>query len=100
MRRHVRAVLAEQVGRARLRDLTIPAISAWRHDPFARGSWAVVPPGHAQARLTLRDGIGGKLFFAGEALSREQWGTVGGAYEQGMRAAEAVRATLEAATSA
>ena len=67
---------------------------------FARGSWAVVPPGHAQARLTLRDGIGGKLFFAGEALSREQWGTVGGAYEQGIRAAEAVRTTLEAATSA
>ncbi|WP_342165732.1 NAD(P)/FAD-dependent oxidoreductase [Methylobacterium sp. SD21] len=100
VRRHVRAVLAEQVGRARLRDLTIPAISAWRHDPFARGSWAVVPPGHAQARLTLRDGLGGKLFFAGEALSREQWGTVGGAYEQGIRTAEAVRTTLEAATSA
>lgn len=91
VRRHVRAVLAEQVGLARIRDLTIPAVSAWRHDPHARGSWAVVPPGHAQARLTLRDGIGDKLWFAGEALSREQWGTVGGAYEQGIRAAEAVR---------
>lgn len=100
VRRHVRAVLAEQVGRARLRDLTIPAVSAWRHDPYSRGSWAVVPPGHARARLTLRDGIGGKLFFAGEALSREQWGTVGGAYEQGSRAAEAVRERLDAATSA
>lgn len=96
VRLHVRAVLADQVGRARLRDLTIPAVSAWRHDPYARGSWAVVPPGHAQARLTLRDGIGGKLFFAGEALSREQWGTVGGAYEQGTRAAEAA---LDAAPS-
>ncbi|MFC6745425.1 FAD-dependent oxidoreductase [Methylobacterium persicinum] len=31
----------------------------------------------------------GKIWFAGEALSREQWGTVGGAYEQGVRAAEA-----------
>ncbi len=94
VRRHVRAVLAEQVGRARIRDLTIPAVSAWRHDPHARGSWAVVPPGHAPARLTLRDGIGNKLWFAGEALSREQWGTVGGAYEQGIRAAEAVRESL------
>lgn len=90
VRRRVRAVLAEQVGRAALRDLTIPAISAWRHDPFARGSWAVVPPGHAAARITLRDGVGGKIWFAGEALSREQWGTVGGAFEQGNRAAMAV----------
>lgn len=95
VRRHVRAVLAEQVGRARLRDLSIPAVSAWRHDPFARGSWAVVPPGHAAARVTLRDGIGGKIWFAGEALSREQWGTVGGAFEQGSRAAEAVVNTLK-----
>jgi monoamine oxidase len=94
VRRHVRAVLAEQVGRARLRDLTIPAISEWRHDPYARGSWAVVPPGHATARLTLRDGIDGKIWFAGEALSREQWGTVGGAYEQGVRAAQSAREAI------
>ncbi len=94
VRRHVRAVLGEQVGRARLRDLSIPVVSAWRHDPFARGSWAVVPPGHAAARLTLRDGIGGKIWFAGEALSREQWGTVGGAYEQGVRAAQAAREAI------
>ncbi|MCJ2015510.1 flavin monoamine oxidase family protein [Methylobacterium sp. J-076] len=98
VRRHVRAVLAEQVGRARLRDLTIPAVSAWRHDPYARGSWAVVPPGHAEARLTLRDGIGGKVWFAGEALSREQWGTVGGAFEQGLRAAEAAAGAIRATT--
>jgi monoamine oxidase len=91
VRRHVRAVLAEHFGRGRLRDLTIPAVSAWRHDPFARGSWAVVPPGHAPARLALRANVGGKIWFAGEALSREQWGTVGGAYEQGERAAREAR---------
>jgi monoamine oxidase len=95
VRRHVRSVLAETVGRARLHDLTIPAVSAWRHDPFARGSWAVVPPGHAPARVALRDGIGNRIWFAGEALSREQWGTVGGAYEQGQRAAGAVRDHLK-----
>lgn len=99
VRRHVRAVLAEHFGRDRLRDLTIPAVSAWRHDPFARGSWAVVPPGHAAARIALRDGIAGKIWFAGEALSREQWGTVGGAYEQGVRAAEAAQAALRGAAS-
>lgn len=98
VRRHVRAVLAEQVGGARLRDLTIPAVSAWRHDPYARGSWAVVPPGHAAARITLREGIGGKIWFAGEALSREQWGTVGGAFEQGIRAAKAAGDAIRSAT--
>ena len=96
VRRHVRAVLAEQVGRAALRDLAIPVVSAWRHDAFARGSWAVVPPGHAPARETLRGGVGGRIWFAGEALSREQWGTVGGAYEQGMRAARNLHDTLYA----
>ena len=94
VRRHVRAVLAEHVGRARLSDLTIPAVSAWRHDPWSRGSWAVVPPGHAPARQSLREPVAGKIWFAGEALSRLQWGTAGGAYEEGVRAAEAVADAL------
>jgi len=80
VRRHVRAVLTEHFGRARLRDLTIPAMSAWRHDRWSRGSWAVVPPGHAPARKALRASVADTVWFAGEALSREQWGTVGGAY--------------------
>ncbi|WP_204289388.1 hypothetical protein, partial [Serratia marcescens] len=33
VRRLVREVLAEHVGRARLRDLAIPAVSEWRRDP-------------------------------------------------------------------
>jgi monoamine oxidase len=94
VRRHVRAVLAEHFGGARLRDLTIPAVSAWRHDRWSRGSWAVVPPGHAPARQVLRGAVADTVWFAGEALSREQWGTVGGAYEEGVRAAEAVAAVV------
>lgn len=86
-RRLVRAALAEHVGHRALHDLSIPAISEWRHDPWARGSWAVVPPGHAGARGTLRVPVGDRIWFAGEALSRLQWGTAGGAYEEGTRAA-------------
>ena len=89
VRRHVRSVLGALFGRWRLRDLTIPAVSAWRHDPWSRGSWAVVPPGHAPARAFLRAPLADTVWFAGEALSRAQWGTVGGAYEEGTRAAEA-----------
>ena len=98
VRRHVRAVLAERVGRARLRDLSIPVVSAWRHDPWSRGSWAVVPPGHAPARGFLREPVAGKLWFAGEALSRLQWGTVGGAFEEGARAADAIAERIRAGT--
>ncbi|MGU3540065.1 flavin monoamine oxidase family protein [Methylobacterium sp. A54F] len=86
-RRLVRSVLAEHFGARRLHGLAIPAVSAWRHDPWARGSWAVVPPGHAAARGALRAPVGERLWFAGEALSRLQWGTVGGAWEEGERAA-------------
>ncbi|MCJ2069073.1 FAD-dependent oxidoreductase [Methylobacterium sp. J-030] len=94
VRRHVRAVLSDSFGHHRLRDLSIPAVSAWRHDPWSRGSWAVVPPGHAPARQRLHDPVAGTVWFAGEALSREQWGTVGGAYAEGVRAAEAVTLRL------
>ncbi|MCJ2048176.1 FAD-dependent oxidoreductase [Methylobacterium sp. J-070] len=99
VRRHVRAVLGALFGRARLRDLTIPAVSTWRHDPWSLGSWAVVPPGHAPARHVLREPVADTVWFAGEALSREQWGTVGGAYAEGMRAAEAVADRIRAGTA-
>ncbi|GJE54176.1 flavin monoamine oxidase family protein [Methylobacterium thuringiense] len=86
-RRFVRTVFAEHFGHRALRDLRIPAVTEWRHDPWSRGSWAVVPPGHAEARNTLKASVDDRLWFAGEALSREQWGTVGGAYAEGLRAA-------------
>ncbi|GEL44024.1 hypothetical protein MEX01_46150 [Methylorubrum extorquens] len=73
-RRLARAVLAEHFGRAALADLAIPAVTAWRHDPWSRGSWVVVPPGHAAARATLQEPAGERIWFAGEANSRAQWG--------------------------
>ena len=59
----------------------------------------MVPPGHAPARHFLREPLGDTVWFAGEALSREQWGTVGGAYEEGTRAAEAVVERIRAGTA-
>lgn len=88
-RRLARSVLAEYFGGRALGDLAIPAVTAWRHDPWSRGSWAVVPPGHAPARDILREPVGDRIWFAGEATSRAQWGTAGGAYEEGTRAADA-----------
>ena len=100
LRRRVRATLADHFGARRLHDLSIPAVSEWRHDPWSRGSWASVPPGHAGARRTLHAAVGERIWFAGEALSREQWGTTGGAYAEGMRAADAVAERIRMGTAA
>lgn len=89
-RRFARAVLAEHMGWRALRDLAIPAVTGWRHDPWSQGAWAVVPPGHAGARQILHEPVAERIWFAGEANSRLQWGTAGGAYEEGTRAADAV----------
>lgn len=94
VRRYVRGVLADHFGHRALHDLAIPAVSDWRHDPWSRGSWAVVAPGHTGARAHLREPVGKRIWFAGEALSRLQWGTAGGAYEEGERAADEVAAQL------
>ncbi|WP_410825904.1 flavin monoamine oxidase family protein [Methylobacterium sp. sgz302003] len=95
-RRLARAILAEHVGTGRLADLAVPAVSEWRHDPWSRGSWAVVPPGHAPARDALKASVADRIWFAGEALSRLQWGTAGGAYDEGERAADAIADGLAA----
>jgi monoamine oxidase len=92
--RFARAVLAEHFGHKAIRHLTALHSTAWRHDPWSRASWAVVPPGLAAIRETLKAPVGERVWFAGEALSRAQWGTAGGAWEEGERAAGEIIARL------
>jgi hypothetical protein len=40
--------------------------------------------------------VGERIWFAGEANSRAQWGTAGGAYEEGLGAADRVAEILAA----
>ncbi|TXM91622.1 FAD-dependent oxidoreductase, partial [Methylobacterium sp. WL116] len=49
---------------------------------------------------TLHAAVGERIWFAGEALSREQWGTTGGAYAEGVRAADAVAERIRMGTAA
>ncbi len=61
---------------------------AWAHDPYARGGYAHVPPGQANARVILAQPEGRTLFFAGEATAHDSNPqTVHGAFESGWRAA-------------
>jgi monoamine oxidase len=99
-RRFARTVLAEHFGRRALAGLTIPAVTDWRGDPLSRASWATVPPGRYSIRDDLKAAIGERVWFAGEALSRAQSGTVGGAWAEGERAANAIVERLGARRAA
>ncbi|HZH11539.1 MAG TPA: NAD(P)/FAD-dependent oxidoreductase [Microvirga sp.] len=94
--RFAREVLAEHFGHRSLRNLSVMHATVWRHDPWSRASWAVVPPGLAPVRDTLKAPVAGRIWFAGEALSRAQWGTAGGAWEEGERAAGEIALALRA----
>ena len=88
--RFARAVLAEHFGHRAIRNLTALHSTGWRNDPWSRASWAVVPPGLYPIRDILKAPVGERIWFAGEALSRAQWGTAGGAWEEGERAAREI----------
>lgn len=62
--------------------------SAWAADPLARGGYAHLPPGAADARPALAAPEGEALFFAGEATAYDSNPqTVHGAIDSGRRAA-------------
>lgn len=79
--------------RRRLRPV---ASSAWATDPFARGSYSSALPGHADDRAAYAAPVEERIFFAGEACSRDQFGTAHAAFTSGVAAAEAARAALRA----
>ncbi|HUI34551.1 MAG TPA: NAD(P)/FAD-dependent oxidoreductase [Stellaceae bacterium] len=78
------------------KQLTPLAASFWRADEFARGSYSYAKPGHADDRAVLAAPVDDRIFFAGEATSPNFFSTVHGAYETGIRAAEAALAILRA----
>jgi monoamine oxidase len=65
------------------------AVTRWNASPFVLGAVSAAAPGAQGSRRVLTEPLGG-LFLAGEATHETQWGTVGGAWESGERAAEAV----------
>lgn len=60
----------------------------WNDMPYVFGAMSAAAPGGQPARKVLMEPLG-SLFFAGDAAHETQWGTVGGAWESGERAAEA-----------
>ena len=60
----------------------------WQSDPYSRCAYSYAAVGGANAHAALAKSIRGTLFFAGEATSSDQTGTVAGAIESGQRAAK------------
>jgi hypothetical protein len=61
----------------------------WNHEPWVQGAMSAAAPGAGDARKILMEPVGERIWFAGEAAHETRWGTVDGAWESGVRAAEA-----------
>jgi len=61
----------------------------WNHEPWTLGAFSAASPAGQWARQTLSGPLRERLWFAGEAVHETLWGTVGGAWEAGERAAQA-----------
>ncbi len=59
----------------------------WNDEPWVRGAFSAAAPGGQSARRILIEPAPGPVWFAGEAAHETLWGTVGGAWELGERAA-------------
>jgi monoamine oxidase len=88
LRRALKA-LEDVVGRPL--DMTAGRVVAWPDDPWARGGYSHVLPGHHGARERLAAPTP-PLYWAGEATAPESCAaTVHGAYRSGVRAARELR---------
>jgi len=70
-------------------------VTDWNADPWARGAYSWIPAGALDAPAILAAPVDETLFFAGEATDTSGYrGTVHGALDTGIRAAEQVIASL------
>ncbi|WP_158044189.1 flavin monoamine oxidase family protein [Skermanella pratensis] len=76
------------------RHLKPVAASGWAADPWSLGAYSYAVPGGADRRADLVLPVDGRLFFAGEACSRDSYSTTHGAYLTGIDAAAAAAAVI------
>ena len=68
--------------------------TSWGTNALTHGSYASARPGAYHLRTVLRQPVGDKIFFAGEACHRSLWATVAGAHLSGVEAAGIVSRQL------
>lgn len=70
------------------------ALADWWTDPYSRGSYSIAKPGRFDARDALKQPVGGRIWFAGEASAGGGAMTAGGAFLEGERAANEILSVL------
>ncbi|MFL5320334.1 MAG: flavin monoamine oxidase family protein [Myxococcaceae bacterium] len=71
-------------------------IADWQAERYVRGGYIYVPVGALDAPRVLAQPVEGTLFFAGEATNLEgREGTVDGAFDTGLRAAEEILKAID-----
>ncbi len=79
-------VLREMFGEDNVPEPKAFMLPKWGEMEWARGSFSNWPPGFTgEEHEDLRGRVGGRLWFAGEHTSREWYGYLHGAYDEGMR---------------
>ena len=88
---HLKAVFGNDIARC-LTGRSI--VTAWRGDPWTLGGYSAPRPGQAHQREVLARPVDDRLFFAGEATTRDTFATCHGAYLTGRRAVSEIVARL------
>lgn len=82
--------LAKLYGNQVAKAVNRATATRWNADPLALGAMSAAKPGGHFARAVLAESVHDAIWFAGDAVHETLWGTVGGAWESGERAANAV----------
>ena len=88
--------ISEAFGNDIRKHVTCTIATAWKTDPWTRGSYSYALAGQAHQRLELARPIEGQLFFAGEATTVGDHCCCHGAYRSGIRAAKEIARQLNA----
>lgn len=88
---HLKAVFGNGIARC-LTGRSI--VTAWRGDPWTLGGYSAPRPGQAHQREVLARPVDDRLFFAGEATTRNTFATCHGALLTGRRAVTEIVARL------
>jgi len=86
----VRSELVRIFGATVEKNLIKAHVADWSLNPLTLGAYASAVPGGERHRRVLRKNIAGRIWFAGEALSRDDWSTVAGAHKSGVETAKAL----------
>lgn len=86
--------LGQMFGAAFVRGIEQTLITNWTRDVWSQGCYSYAKPGRARSRERLSEPVHERVFFAGEACSIDQFGTIQGAWDTGVAAAERAMAVL------